>query len=75
MEVSIGVQNVARDVSFETEATPEEVTAAVEQALAAPDSVLALTDDRGRKILVPGRAIGWVVVGEGEKSRVGFGMS
>jgi hypothetical protein len=34
--------------------------------------VLRLTDTKGRELLVPGRALGWVQVGESEKSRVGF---
>lgn len=75
MEVTIAVQNVARDVTFETDSSPDEVNAAVEKALASPDAVLTLTDNRGRRILVPGRALGWVQIGESEKGRVGFGLS
>lgn len=75
MEVSIGVQNVARDISFETDSSPEEVAAAVEAAIASADGVLSLTDERGRRIIVPGRSLGWVQIGESEKSRVGFGMT
>lgn len=75
MEVNIGVQNVARDISFETEASPEEVAAAVSAAVLSPDGVLSLTDERGRRIIVPGRALGWVQIGESEKGRVGFGMT
>ena len=73
MEVSISVQNVSRELTFETDASPDEVTAAVQRALSSPEAVLDLTDNKGRRILVPGRAIGAVQVGEGERGRVGFG--
>ncbi|NHA66926.1 DUF3107 domain-containing protein [Phycicoccus flavus] len=75
MEVTIGVQNVAREITVETDADPAQVAKAVDDALASPESVLRLTDSKGRTVLVPGRAIGWVQVGESEKGKVGFGMS
>lgn len=71
MEVNIGVQNVAREIALETDASAEEVSKALEVALT-EGGVLRLTDTKGREILVPGRALGWVLVGESEKSRVGF---
>ncbi|MBM6400736.1 DUF3107 domain-containing protein [Phycicoccus sonneratiae] len=73
MEVTIGVQNVARELTVETDADATEVGKAVDAALASPDAVLRLTDTKGRTVLVPGRAVGWVQVGESEKGRVGFG--
>ena len=72
MEVTIGVQNVAREITVETDADSEAVSAAVDAALASEDGVLRLTDSKGRTVLVPGRSIGWVQVGESEKGRVGF---
>lgn len=72
VEVTISVQNVARDVTFESDQTPEQVAAAVEKALANPESVLELADTKGRRIFVPGRALGAVQIGEGERGRVGF---
>ena len=73
MEVTIGVQNVARELTVETGADAAEVRAAVDAALASPESVLRLEDTKGRTVLVPGRAIGWVQVGDSEKGKVGFG--
>ena len=72
MEVTIGVQNVAREITVETDADSAEVTKAVDAALASPDGVLRLVDSKGRTVLVPGRSIGWIQVGESEKGRVGF---
>ncbi|KRE42089.1 DUF3107 domain-containing protein [Knoellia sp. Soil729] len=73
MEVNIGVQNVAREIALETDASPEEVSKAIDAALS-EGGVLRLTDTKGRELLVPGRALGWVQVGETEKSKVGFGQ-
>jgi hypothetical protein len=73
VEVNIGVQNVAREIALETDASAEDVAKAIDAALA-DGGVLRLTDTKGRQLLVPGRALGWVQVGESEKSRVGFGQ-
>lgn len=73
MEVKIGVQNVARELSIETDLSAEEVMSAVRTALSGEGGVLSLTDSRGREILVPTAAIGYVQVGDSEKGRVGFG--
>lgn len=51
----------------------DEVAAAVDAALAG--GVLRLTDTKGRQILVPGGALGWVQIGSADKSRVGFGLA
>jgi hypothetical protein len=71
VEVTIGVQNVARELTFETDSPTSEVSAAVETALA-DGGVLRLLDNRGREIFVPAAVIGWVQVGDSDKGRVGF---
>ncbi|MEO6020071.1 MAG: DUF3107 domain-containing protein [Knoellia sp.] len=71
MEVNIGVQNVAREIAIETDASHAEVSQAIDAALT-DGGVLRLTDTKGRELLVPGRALGWVMVGQSEKSKVGF---
>ena len=72
VEVKIGVQNVAREITFETDESADKVTASVEKALAS-GGLLSLVDAKGRHLLVPGPAVGWVQIGESEKGRVGFG--
>ncbi len=74
MEVTIGVQNVARELTIETDSSADEVSKAVEAAMA-DGGVLRLLDSKGRTVVVPGRAIGWVQVGESEKGKVGFGAA
>lgn len=72
MEVRIGVQNVARELMFESNQSVDDVNAAVDEALQ-NGGTLTLTDDKGRRYVVPVSALGYVHVGETEKSRVGFG--
>ena len=72
MEVKIGVRDVAGQVVLESEQTPEQVSAAVAAAVK-DGSILQLTDDRGRLVLVPGALIGFVEIGAVIERRVGFG--
>ena len=72
MEVKIGVQNVAREITFETDTSSQEVAKAVAEAIE-KGTLLTLTDDKGRQVLVPGTALGYVSLGESERRGVGFG--
>jgi hypothetical protein len=72
MEIKIGVQHTTREVSLDSEMSPEDVQAAVSKAIDA-GSLLTLTDDRGRTIVVPGTKIAYVEIGAPASRRVGFG--
>ncbi len=72
MEVKIGVQNVAREITLESAQSTDEVTALVDAAITG-GTVLRLTDDKGRTVTVPGTSIGYVEIGPGSERRVGFG--
>jgi len=72
VEIKVGVENTPREVALESEQTPEQVTAVVEAALA-NGTVLSLTDDRGRTVLIPGSKIAYVEIGAPSARRVGFG--
>ncbi|HOA27648.1 MAG TPA: DUF3107 domain-containing protein [Arachnia sp.] len=72
MEIKIGITNIAREVTFETDATPDEVAQKVREAVA-ESSLLDLTDDKGRRILVPGERLGYVDLGSPSARAVGFG--
>ena len=72
MEIKIGITNIAREVTFETDATPDEVAQKVREAVAG-SSLLDLTDDKGRRILVPGERLGYVDLGSPSARAVGFG--
>ncbi|KQU00149.1 MULTISPECIES: DUF3107 domain-containing protein [Sanguibacter] len=72
MEITIGVQNLAREIVVETDATADDVAARVSAALK-DGTVLELTDAKGRRVLVPAATIGYVELGSEEQRKVGFG--
>ena len=72
MEIKIGVQDTARELSLDSNDTSEQVIAAVEAALAS-GGVLTLVDDRGRTVVVPAAKLAYVEVSATTKGRVGFG--
>ena len=72
MEVKIGVQYAARELVLESAQTPEEVEKAVADALKADLGVLARTDEKGRRVLVPADKLAYVEIAENEQRRVGF---
>lgn len=71
MEVKIGVQNVAREIVIDATGSEGEVHAAVDAALAGQS--LDLRDEKGRRVVVPAGALGYVDLGEPTRGRVGFG--
>lgn len=73
MEIRIGVQNVAREIAFETAQSTDEILAAVKAAL--ESDVLELVDDKGGRIIVPSASIGYVTTGAERRGGVGFGAS
>ncbi|MFC0314051.1 DUF3107 domain-containing protein [Gordonia phosphorivorans] len=75
VEVKIGIENTARELSLSSAEAADKVYAAVTAALAAADGVLELTDDKGVRILVPAGKISYVEVGSSESRRVGFGAT
>lgn len=72
MEITIGVQNVARELVLESDQTADQVAAAVSAAIDGGVS-LTLTDARGRRIVIPTAVLGYVEIGTDEQHRVGFG--
>ena len=72
MEIKIGIQHMSREIVLESEQSADDVAALVSEALA-KGSELRLKDEKGRVVIVPGGALGYVELG-GEKARgVGFG--
>lgn len=75
MEVKIGVQHAPREIVIESEQSTEEIQKAVSAALTGAEKLLSLTDDRGRKVLVPADRLAYVDIGEPTKHKVGFGAA
>ena len=72
MEVKIGVQHSQREVAVESDLSPDEVDQLVAKALAEPNGVLRLTDEKGRKVIVPAALIAYVEIAHADVRRVGF---
>lgn len=72
MEVKIGVQHSPRELTVDTSQSPAEVEQAVADALTGESGVLTLTDEKGRKLIVPGARIAYVEIAEADSRRVGF---
>jgi hypothetical protein len=72
VEIKIGVQHAARELSVDTGLSAAEVTAMVAEALS-KDGVITLTDERGRQIIVPAAKLAYIEIGEPETRFVGFG--
>ncbi len=75
MDLRIGVSNAIREVVVELadETDRDQLRAAIDQALTG-ETVLWVTDKRGRHIGVPGGKIAFVELGSAETDRrIGFG--
>ncbi|MGI9170980.1 MAG: DUF3107 domain-containing protein [Candidatus Nanopelagicus sp.] len=70
-EVKIGISDNTREINLECESTQSEVIAKVNDAIKT-SGVLALSDTKGREVLVPASKISYVEVGESSERRVGF---
>lgn len=72
MEIKIGIQNISREIVLESDQAADDVATLVSEALT-KGTELRLKDEKGRIVIVPGSALGYVELG-GEKARsVGFG--
>ena len=72
MDIELGIQNVARTVTFSTEQSADEVNAAIADAVE-NGKTNNLTDDKGRRIVVPAGSLGYAIIGSETKHAVGFG--
>jgi hypothetical protein len=72
VEITIGVKNVAREITLESTQTADEVSELVAAAVA-KGGLFTLMDHRGRRVLLPVDSLGFVEIGQEEQRRVGFG--
>ncbi len=74
MEIKVGIQHVAREIMVESAATAAEIEKELLKALS-DDTILTLTDAKGRKVLIPVDKIAYVDLGQEHVRPVGFGTS
>ena len=74
MDVRIGITQTPKEIELEMSEDGDAVKKAVESAVSAGDTLLWLTDRRGRRVGVPAAKIAYVEIGSpSEDRRVGFG--
>lgn len=72
MEIKVGIQHVNREVVVDSPDSAADVEQALAEALES-NGLLALADERGRKVLIPVSSIGYLDIGEENVRHVGFG--
>lgn len=72
MEVKIGVQHAARELSVETDEAPESVLAKLDTALK-DETVFSLTDEKDRTVAVPADKVAYLYFTADSGRKVGFG--
>ena len=72
MEVKIGVLHTAREIVLDSPQTQDEIEELVTAALKSVDGQLSLTDERGRKVIVPANLVAYVDIAQADVRRVGF---
>ncbi|GAA1842968.1 DUF3107 domain-containing protein [Pseudonocardia ailaonensis] len=73
MEVKIGIAESPRELVVSSAQTSDEVEALVNEALKSADATLTLTDEKGRRYLVPSSRISYIEIAPSSASKVGFG--
>ena len=74
MEIRIGVQQTAREIVLESADALDDISAAVEAAIA-NGGLLTLEDDKGRRVIIPADRLAYVEISPLSARRVGFGNS
>ena len=72
MEVKIGVADTAREILVNSDLSPDEVEALVNDALKNPQGTLTMVDSKGARYVVPTGRIAYVEIGKPDARRVGF---
>jgi hypothetical protein len=71
VEVKIGVQYAPRELVLESSQSPAEVEKLVTEAIE-NEGTLSLTDEKGRRIIVPVSKVAYVEIAEAAPRAVGF---
>jgi hypothetical protein len=74
VEIRIGVQQTAREIVLESADALDDISAAVEAAIA-NGGLLTLEDDKGRRVIIPADRLAYVEISPLSVRRVGFGNS
>jgi signal transduction histidine kinase len=74
VEVKVGIQHVNREIVVESTESAVNIEKELLSSMAVGgDGVFTLSDERGRKVLIPVQKIAYVDLGEENARHVGFG--
>jgi hypothetical protein len=74
VDVKIGIADSGRELTVTVTDTPDEIQQQVAEALQG-ESTLTLTDEKGRRVIVPTAKVAYVEIGPADGRRVGFSAS
>lgn len=72
MEIRIGIANTGRELSFDTNESPDAVKTAVASALDSAATHVTFVDGRGNSYIVPTAGLAYIEIGSEDTRRVGF---
>lgn len=72
MELRIGIQHAPRELTIETDQSPADVEAIVQDAYASSAPIMRFVDDKQRVYLVQTAGVLYVEISAEEPRRVGF---
>lgn len=75
MEIKIGITDIAREVTVESDEAADAIEASLRESLTRPDGLFKVVDNKGRVILVPTRSLGYLDLGQPNQRQVGFGRA
>ncbi|SDN08173.1 DUF3107 domain-containing protein [Allokutzneria albata] len=74
MEVKIGVEYSPRELVVSSALSQDEVEELVADSLRGEGGVLSLTDDKGKRFIIPANKVSYVEIGATDVRRVGFAV-
>ncbi|SFB51437.1 Protein of unknown function [Amycolatopsis marina] len=74
MEVKIGIKDTPRELVVSSGQTTDEVEKLVSEALNADDGLFRISDEKGRRFIVPADRIAYVEIAASDVRKVGFAV-
>lgn len=72
MEIKIGVQETSRELILSSTKSTDELDGVISEALGSDEGILRLTDDKGRRFVIPTAKIAYIELTPAEVRKVGF---
>ena len=73
MEIKVGIQHVNREIVVETTTSAADIEKSFAEAVE-NDGVFTVSDEHGRKVMIPAVKVAYLDLGEENARRVGFGL-